>query len=61
MELDNVEQKIRKLMTMHHALHPESNTDQPRAKESRRSLHMKQTMEEERHDLNETTLREAKN
>lgn len=56
MELDNLDQKQRKLVPMHPAPNSKGDIDQrylPRAKRSRGLLQMKQTVEKNKHGLND--------
>ncbi|KAJ7345402.1 hypothetical protein JRQ81_001352 [Phrynocephalus forsythii] len=71
MELDSLDRKTRKLMTIHYALRPRSDVDRlylPRKLDGRGLLQVKQTVEEEKHALadyvknsTETSLLEVKN
>ncbi|XP_062816932.1 uncharacterized protein LOC134293409 [Anolis carolinensis] len=56
MELDNLDRKTRKLMTIHHSLHPRSDVDRlylPRRSGGRGLLQVKQAVKEEEHALAE--------
>ena len=55
-ELQALDRKIRKLMTAHRTLHPQSNIDRlylPRRIGERKLLHIRQTVEEEIRNLSE--------
>ena len=55
-ELEDLDQKTRKLMSAHHALHPQSDVDRlylPRQAGGRGLLQIRQTVEEKKRALND--------
>ena len=55
-ELEDLDRKTRKLMTAHHALHPQSDVNRlhlPRQADGRGLLQIRQTVEEEKRTLND--------